>query len=272
MAQLFFWEDNTVMPQDQFDFTKKSVLYGLDSDGETIRQFVLAEELKNTYFVLFFFPMDFKVDSSEVLAFNEKLDEFKKRNIKVIGVTHDSPYVIKHWTRKDSAKGGFGKAAGFPILSDKDLKLAHMMGVAQPSGMPARSTFIIDWNGAIRYMMIHRSDIGRSVVEILRLSIAFRHSDMTGEITPAKWMEGDEVIPTEFNQKVAYFKKKYGKSSQTETAKTESADTKNTKNGKENGDKNTGDKSRKSETPSSKNSSDSKSQKSSRKAKSPTPA
>ena len=118
-------------------------------------------------------------------------------------------------------------------------------------------------------MMIHRSDIGRSVVEILRLSIAFRHSDMTGEITTAKWMEGDEVIPTEFNQKVAYFKKKYGKLAQTDTAKTESSDTKNTKNGKENGDKNNGENSSRSKTPSSKNS---KSQKSSSKAKSPIPA
>ena len=212
MPQLIFWEDVTIMPQDQFDFSRKPVLFGLDEDGDTVREFVLSSELKNTYFVLFFFPMDFKADSSEVLAFSQALPEFKKRHIKVIGVTHDSPHVIRHWTRKDPAKGGFGQSSGFPILSDKDLHLAHMMGVAQPDGMPARSTFIVDWNGGIRYMMVHRSDIGRSVVEILRLSIAFRHSDLTGEITPAKWKEGDEVIPTAFNSKVSYFKKKYMKS------------------------------------------------------------
>ena len=69
---------------------------------------------------------------------------------------------------------------GFSILTDKDFSLSMTMVVARDCGAPARATFIIDWTGTVRlYMMVHRSDIGRSVKEILRLVQAFRNSDLT---------------------------------------------------------------------------------------------
>ena len=71
---------------------------------------------------------------------------------------------------------------GFSILTDKDLSLFMSMGVARDCGAPVRATFIIDWTGTVRYMMVHRSDIGRSVKEILRLVQAFRHSDLKGAL------------------------------------------------------------------------------------------
>ena len=55
------------------------------------------------------------------------------------------------------------------------------MGVARDCGAPTRAAFIIDWTGTVRYLMVHRSDIGRSVKKILRLLQAFRHSDLTEE-------------------------------------------------------------------------------------------
>ena len=59
-------------------------------------------------------------------------------------------------------------------------------------------------------MMIHRSDIGRSVKEILRLVQAFRHSDLTGHALASGWIPGGEVIPTDFSEKVTYFTNKFG--------------------------------------------------------------
>ena len=167
------FSDRTILPQMRYPFSAKPSLLCLDSNGNTIRKFDF-EECKKTYFVLFFFPMDFLADASEVLAFSAHLEEFKKNETKVIGVTQDSPYVIRHWTQKQEANGGFGKPLGFPVLSDKDQSLAQLMGVAQPHGFPCRASFIIDFVGDIRYMMIHESKLGRSVKDILRLSIAFR--------------------------------------------------------------------------------------------------
>ena len=133
----------------------------------------METEFKNNYFVLFFFPMDFKVDSSEVLSFKEHLEEFTKNHCQIVGVTSDSPVAVKRWISKDVSHGGFGGPVGFSILTDKDLSLFMSMGVARECGAPVRATFIIDWTGTVRYMMVHRSDIGRSVKEILR------HSDLT---------------------------------------------------------------------------------------------
>ena len=58
--------------------------------------------------------------------------------------------------------------------------------------------------------MVHRSDISRSVKEILSLMQAFRHSDLTGEALVSGYIPGGEVIPTDFSQKDEYFIKKYG--------------------------------------------------------------
>merc|ERR1719233_2220068 len=178
----------------------------------------MKTEFEDNYFVLFFFPMDFKVDSSEVLSFKEHLDEFSANNCEIVGVTSDSPWAVKRWIVKEPSCGGFGGPVKFPILCDKDLSLSMSMGVAMDNGNPARATFIIDWAGRIRYMMSHRSDIGRSVREILRLVQAFRHSDLTGQALASGWVPGGEVIPTEYAEKVKYFTNKFGHGSKGEKA------------------------------------------------------
>ena len=81
---------------------------GVDKDGETIRVVDMETEFKNNYFVLFFFPMDFKVDSSEVLRVKEYLEEFTKNHCEIVGVTSDSPLAVKRWISKDVSRGGFG--------------------------------------------------------------------------------------------------------------------------------------------------------------------
>ena len=194
-------------PQDGFVFRP---MVGVDKDGVTVRVVDMEAEFKDTYLVLFFFPMDFKVDSSEVLSFKKHLDEFTENNCEIVGVTSDNPLAVKRWISKDVSRGGFGGPVGFPILTDKDLSLSMSMGVARDCGLPARATFIIDWTGSVRYMMVHRSDIGRSVKEILRLVQAFRHSDLTGEALASGWTPGGEVIPTDFSEKVKYFVDKFG--------------------------------------------------------------
>ena len=66
-------------------------------------------------------------------------------------------------------------------------------------------------DGTVMYMMVHKSDIGRPVKEILRLVQAFRHSDLTGEALAASgWIPGGEVIPTDFCKKVKNFVNKFG--------------------------------------------------------------
>jgi peroxiredoxin len=86
--QLLTVSNKITKPQDGFVFRQMS---GVDKDGENIRVVDMETDFKNNYFVLFFFPMDFKVDSSEVLSFKEYLEEFTKNHCEIVGVTSDSP-------------------------------------------------------------------------------------------------------------------------------------------------------------------------------------
>ena len=164
----------------------------------------------------------------EILKLNSFIPEFTENNTKVFEITQDIPFVTRHWTRKPVARGGFGSTLGFPMLTDKDLYLSNLMGVSRPSGLPCRSTFIIDWQGRVRYMMCHKSEMGRSVNDILRIARAFRYSDLTGQITPAGWQPGDQVIPTDYSAKSRYYQKTYkdwnDKVSKTSSKKSSSKD------------------------------------------------
>jgi peroxiredoxin (alkyl hydroperoxide reductase subunit C) len=130
--------------------------------------------------------------------------------LQTLGVISASLLAVKRWISKDVSRGGFGGSVGSSILTDKDLSLSMSMGVSRDCGAPARVTFIIDWTGTVRYMMVHKSDIGRSVKEILRLVQAFRHSDFTGVASASGWIPGGEVFSNDSSKKVEYFVNKFG--------------------------------------------------------------
>ena len=206
-------------PQDQL-VSLSSIC--VDSDGQTIKRINIAEMYKNAYIILFFFPMGMKSDSVEVLKFTASLQQFKDKNCSVIGVTSESPLAIKRWMEKDLESGGFGKKLNFPVISDKDLSLSMGLGVARTCGLPARATFLIDTKGLIRYSMIHRASIGRNIPELLRIVSAFQISDSTGMATPAGWQPGsDDLIPTDYTDKIEYFRKKYNGQDQKTEVKNE---------------------------------------------------
>ena len=210
--------NENVRPQDVIEPLWKT---GVAKDGETMISFDVKKEFVGRYLVLFFFPMDFKVDSAEVLAFKANLEEFEKEQCSIVGVTSDGPLAIKRWIYKDASCGGFGGPVGFPILSDKDLSLSMSLGVARDCGTPARATFIVNQKGNVRYSKVHCSEIGRSVKEILRLVQAFRFSDLTGEALPSGWTPGGKVIPTSYTQKVKYYLETYKVAKEVDEKETE---------------------------------------------------
>jgi len=196
-------------PQDSLP---SMLVYGVQDDGQTIHRFNIQDYAKGTYLLLFFFPLGLKEDSVEVLNFAKSLKEFQELDCKVVGVTSESPLAIKRWMVKDHESGGFGQVLGFPMISDKDLALSMSMGVARGCGVPSRSAFIFDPRGLARYCASHKSGIKFNIRELLRLVNAVKTSDRTGMAVPAGWRSGeDDLIPTEYSAKVAYFKKKYGR-------------------------------------------------------------
>ena len=173
----------------------------MEADGHTITTLNL-NDYRDKYFIIFFLPMDFFADSSEVRAFDSLYDEFQKERCELIAVTSDNPLIVRRWIMKPVEKGGFGGPVKFPIVADHDLKLCKAVGAAHKSGLPTRTTFIVDWRNYVRYSSTLPNRMGKSVTEILRLVQAFRHSDRNGVALPAGWVKGDEPVPTEFHKKI----------------------------------------------------------------------
>lgn len=171
------------------DFTAAAVL----KTGEIVDNFNLANYIKDKYAVVFFWPMDFTfVCPSEIIAFDHRVEEFKKRGVKVIGVSIDSEFVHNAWRNTPEEKGGIGLVK-FPIVADVKHTITQAYGIEHPdAGVALRASFFIDKDGIVRHQIVNDLPIGRDIDEMLRVVDAFKFHEEHGEVCPAQWSKGKE--------------------------------------------------------------------------------
>ncbi|ODM92789.1 Peroxiredoxin-4 [Orchesella cincta] len=86
-------------------------------------------DFKGKYVVFFFYPLDFTfVCPTEILAFNDRIDEFKKINAEVIACSVDSHYTHLAWINTPRKEGGLGPLM-IPLLSDLTHTISKDYGV-----------------------------------------------------------------------------------------------------------------------------------------------
>lgn len=173
------------------DFTAAAVL----GNGEITNQFHLAEVLKNKYGVLFFYPLDFTfVCPSELIALNNRIEEFNQRNAVVIGVSIDSQYSHAAWRKTPINEGGIGQVR-YPLVADVNHQICQAYGVEHPSAHIAlRGAFLIDKQGHVRSQIVNDLPLGRNIDELLRLIDAIQFHEQHGDVCPAGWNKGDAAI------------------------------------------------------------------------------
>lgn len=155
----------------------------------TIKELSLSE-YRGKYTVLFFYPLDFTfVCPSEIIAFDHKLAEFKKRGAEVVGVSVDSHFTHLAWKNTDVNKGGIGKI-GYPLVADLTRQIATDYDVLTPEGVALRGLFLIDKEGIVRHQIVNDLPLGRNVDEALRMLDALRFTEEHGEVCPANWQKG----------------------------------------------------------------------------------
>ncbi len=160
----------------------------------TIAEKTLADLRGNKYTVLFFYPLDFTfVCPTEIIAFDKKYQEFKKRNCEVIGVSVDSHYTHLAWKNTPVNKGGIGKIH-YPLVSDLSKKIARDYGVLCNEEVALRGWFLIDKEGVIRHAVINDLPLGRNIDEALRMVEALQYVEKHGEVCPADWRQGEEAM------------------------------------------------------------------------------
>jgi len=164
-------------------------------------------DYKGKYVVLFFYPLDFTfVCPSEIIAFNTKLDEFRKRNCEVIGVSVDSHF--SHWAWKNTPveKGGIGNIQ-YPLVADITKAIAKDYGVLFNKAVALRGLFLIDAAGNVRHALINDLPLGRNVDEALRMVDALQHHEQHGEVCPANWRQGEDAMKPDAEGVATYLSK-----------------------------------------------------------------
>ncbi len=169
------------------DFTAPAVL----ADG-TIKEDFSLSGLKGKYVVLFFYPLDFTfVCPTEIIAHNRRIDEFKKRDVEVVGVSIDSQFSHFSWRNTPVEKGGIGPIK-FPLVADINHSITQAYGIEHPIGVALRASFLIDKDGIVHHQVVNNLPIGRNVDEMLRVVDALQHGEKHGEVCPAGWNKGEE--------------------------------------------------------------------------------
>lgn len=155
---------------------------------------VSLSSYQGKYVYLLFYPLDFTfVCPSEILAFNKKLDEFKKRNCEVLSISIDSKFTHLAWKNTKVEDGGIGNVQ-FPMVADLNKQITKDYGIEHPASVALRGLFLIDPKGVVRHCVINDLPLGRSVDEALRMLDALQFTDTHGEVCPANWKQGDEAM------------------------------------------------------------------------------
>lgn len=149
----------------------------------------LSDEVcKDSWVVMFFWPKDFTfVCPTEIAAFGEKYDAFKKLGAQLFGASTDSEYVHLAWRKNNAAL----KDLPFPMLADCKRELSQALGILDPQeGVAQRATYIIDPKGIIRFASVTDLNVGRNVDEVLRVLEALQN----GGLCPCNWTPGQATL------------------------------------------------------------------------------
>ena len=171
------------------DFTCAAVL----GNGEIVNNFNFKKHINGKAAVLFFYPLDFTfVCPSELIAFDHRYEEFKKRGVEVVGVSIDSEFTHNAWRNTPTENGGIG-AVKYALAADVKHEIAKAYGIEHPEeGVALRGSFLIDKNGVVRHQVVNDLPLGRNIDEMLRMVDALQFHEEHGEVCPAQWDKGKE--------------------------------------------------------------------------------
>lgn len=185
------------------EFTANAVVNGVIENG-----FSLSRYRGSKYVLFFFYPKDFTfVCPTELIGFQNALEEFEARDTVVVGCSTDSEFCHWAWANTPREQGGI-QGVTYPLVADINKEVAEKFDVLagevckDASGsccyvgerVAYRGLFLIDKEGIVRHMVVNDMPLGRSVEEALRMVDALQHFEQYGEVCPLGWHKGQEAM------------------------------------------------------------------------------
>ncbi|MGJ0394740.1 MAG: peroxiredoxin [Methylocystis sp.] len=159
----------------------------------------------DSWCILFSHPKDFTPVCTTELGYMAKLEpEFKRRNVKVIGLSVDP--VDNHAKWSVDIEETQGAKPNYPMIGDADLSISKLYGMlpAAASGdasvrTPAdnqtvRNVFVIGPDKKIKLIIVYPMTTGRNFDEVLRVIDSLQLTAKHKVATPVNWRPGDDVI------------------------------------------------------------------------------
>ena len=198
-------------------FKAKAVVFG----EEIVEDFSLDQYVGKKHVIFFFYPKDFTfVCPTELHAFQEKIAEFEKRNVAVVGCSTDTEQSHWGWLQMSKASGGI-QGIKYPIVADTTKTISMNFGVlsgeydmnedgqlvATGEMIAYRGLFLIDKEGIVRHELINDFPLGRNVDEAIRMVDALQYFEQKGEVCPANWSKGQEGLKDTHEGVASYLSK-----------------------------------------------------------------
>jgi alkyl hydroperoxide reductase subunit AhpC len=177
-----------------------------DFEAETTQGRIRFHDwLGDSWGIIFSHPKDFTPVCTTELGYMAKLDpEFKKRNVKVIGLSVDPVESHKGWAR--DIEETQGHAPNFPMIGDPTLAISKLYGMLPESAgnssegrtaadnQTVRNVYVIGPDKKIKLVISYPMTTGRNFDEVLRVVDSLQLTARHKVATPVNWKHGDEVI------------------------------------------------------------------------------
>jgi len=175
-----------------------------DFEAETTQGRIRFHDwIGDSWAILFSHPADFTpVCTTELGEVARRAPDFKKRNVKVIGISANELESHEKWIQDINKVGQTD--VQFPIIADADRKIStlyDMLDAQDASNVDAkgipftiRTVFVIDPKKVIRLTVSYPAAVGRSFDEVVRIIDALQAGDKYRIATPVNWKPGQDVI------------------------------------------------------------------------------
>jgi peroxiredoxin (alkyl hydroperoxide reductase subunit C) len=155
------------------------------ASGVLVDRIHLHTAIGGRYALLFFNPLALTLAcSSELFALDRRAEEFRQRDVEILGVTLDAQHQHSIW--RNIAVDHL-RPISYPLIVDIRRRICRDYGLAIPGGtFASRGAFLIDHRGVVRYQAINDLPLNSEIDHLLRMIDALQAREATSHAPKSK--------------------------------------------------------------------------------------